>query len=130
MKRFLMACAACAAFVTAAPAQDMPTLSAFLGNCYRDANACRLKMKDYITASDTQHIICRPADMSVNDAASQTMHWLRADDTHDKSLNNAPFDDALFQATTTLWPCTPPPPPPAPPPEPAPQDQPAPATPQ
>jgi hypothetical protein len=122
MKKLLMLCAACAAFVTAVPAQDMPTLSQFLGNCYRDANACRLKMKDYITASDTQHVICRPADMSVNEAASQTLRWLRSDETHDKSLNDVPFDDALFLATTTLWPCAPPPPPA---PEPAPQEPPA-----
>jgi len=109
MKKLILASAAGAAFLTAASAQQMPSLSDFLGSCYRDANICKIKLKDYIVASDSQHTICRPSDMSVNDAASEMLHWLRSDDTHDKNLNDGPMDDAFYLATTTLWPCKPPP---------------------
>jgi hypothetical protein len=141
MRRILLACAASAAFSMAAPAQEMPKLSLFLGNCFRDSNVCRMKLKDYIRASDTQHIICRPEDMSLNEASGDMLRWLRDKSTKDGAFGETPIDDAFYQASIALWPCQPPPEPPAapppaapPPPAPPPPEQPAapepPATPQ
>lgn len=117
MKNILLACAACAAIAVAAPAQELPTLSQFLSGCYRDSGACKLKLKDYVTAAQSQKNICIPAGTSVNEAVSETLRWLRSDETHKQTLNDGPFDDGLFAATTTLYPCKEeaPPPPPAPP---------------
>jgi hypothetical protein len=118
MRRILLVCAATAAFIMAAPAQEMPKLSLFLGSCFRDSNACRMKLKDYIVASDTQHIICRPKDMSLNEASGDMLHWLRDKSTADQAFNEMAMDDAFYLASTALWPCQPPPEPPsAPPPE-------------
>jgi hypothetical protein len=131
MKKILMACAACAVMVTAAPAQQLPTLSQFLSGCYRDTTACRLKLKDYVTAAQTQKNICIPDGTSINEAVSETLRWLRADNTHAPAMDDGPFDDGLFTATTTLYPCkeeAPPPPPPPPAADPSatpPADQPA-----
>jgi hypothetical protein len=125
MKRILLACAASAAFIMAAPAQEVPKLSDFLRSCFRDPNACRMKLKDYIVAADTQNIICRPSDMSLNEASGDMLRWLRTDDSHGKSLNDAALDDAFYLASTSLWPCKPPSEPAAPPAT----DQPAPAQP-
>jgi len=121
MKGIFLASAACAAFLTAAAAQEMPKLSDFLANCYRDTNYCRVKLKDYLTAAQSQNIVCLPEDTSVGEAANDTLRWLRSSDSHDQSLKDAPLDDAFYRATQTLYPCKPPPPPP---PAPAgPQDQ-------
>ena len=122
MKKTFLAGAACAAFLTAAPAQEMPKLSEFLSNCYHDSDYCRLKLKDYINAAQSQNVFCLPEGTSVSEAANDTLHWLRSDDSHDQSLDDAPLDDALYRATKTLYPCKPPPPPPPPAPA-GPQDQ-------
>ena len=114
MKKILLACAAFAALVSAAPAQELPKLSQFLSSCYRDPTICRAKLRDYINAADTQKSICRPADQSVGEASSDMLSWLRSDDKHDASLNDAPYDDGLWAAASTLWPCTPTEQPPAP----------------
>jgi hypothetical protein len=125
MKKMLVASAACAAMLTAAGAQNLPTLSEFLSGCYRDATTCKLKLKDYYAAAEQQKVVCRPKDVSINEAVNETLRWLRSDETHSPDLNKVPFDDALYEATTKLYPCAPPPPPPAEPPA----EQPAPASP-
>ncbi len=124
MKKFLLACAAMAALASAASAQDVPTLSKFLSECFRDGNVCRMKMKDYVNAAVSQKSMCLPKDVSVNEAAAEILRWLRADDTHPASLNDQAFDDAIYAATLKLYPCAPPPPAPPPPPQDQPQDQP------
>ncbi len=122
MKKMLLACAAMVALTSAASAQDVPTLSKFLSECFRDGNVCRLKMKDYVNAAVSQKSMCLPKDVSVNEAISEMLHWLRADDTHPASLNDQAYDDAIYEASQKLYPCAPPPPPPPPPP---PQDPPS-----
>lgn len=128
MKKILLALVASAAMVTATSAQGLPTLSQFLSGCYRDSNACRLKLKDYVTAAQTQKNICIPEGTSISEAVSETLRWLRSEDTRAATMKDGPFDDGLFAATTTLYPCkeeAPPPPPPAPPADQPPADQPA-----
>jgi hypothetical protein len=128
MKNILVALVAGAAMVTAASAQDLPKLSQFLSSCYRDTGACKVKLKDYVTAAQTQKNICIPEGTSINEAVSETLRWLRSDTTHAPTLNEGPFDDGLFAATTTLYPCkeeAPPPPPPAADPSAPPADPPA-----
>lgn len=122
MKKILLALVAGAAMVTVASAQGLPTLSQFLSGCYRDSGACKLKLKDYVTAAQAQKNICIPDGTSINEAVNETLRWLRADDKHPPALNDGPFDDGLFAATTTLYPCKEEAPPPPPPP---PADQPA-----
>lgn len=127
MKKVVLACAAIGALAVAAPAQDLPTLSQFLSNCYRDNAACRTKLKDYVRAGTQQHIICLPEDTSESEAASEMLRWLRDEKTHPATLNDGPFDDGLYEAATKLYPCAapepPPPPPPADPNAPPPSDQ-------
>jgi hypothetical protein len=115
MKRILLACAACAVLASAAPAQELPKLSQFLSLCYRDSTTCRAKLRDYIAAADAQKSICRPSGQSVNEATNDMLSWLRSDEKHDASLNEAAYDDALWAASSSLWPCTPPDAAPAPP---------------
>ncbi len=125
MKKMVLGCAAAAALMlVAAPAQDVPKLSEFLLSCGRDNAACKLKLKDYVTAATSQKSICLPKDVSINDGVSAILRWLRSDDTHPAALRDEPYDDALYEASTKLYPCAPPPEPPAAPPPPA--DQPAP----
>jgi hypothetical protein len=119
MKKILVACVALAAVFAAAPAQNLPKLSEFLSSCYRDSGACRTKLKDYVNAADSQKIICRPKDASVSDAVSEMLRWLRTEENYPATLKDAPFDDALYEAATKLYPCkaeTPPPTPVEPPP--------------
>ena len=128
MRKILLACAACAAFATAAPAQELPKLSQFLMLCYRDSTSCRAKLRDYINAADGQKSICRPADQSVAEAVGAMLSWLRSDDKHPRNLSDLPYDDALWEGSTALWPCAAPEP--VPPPAPAEPQTPAPAEPQ
>ncbi|MDR3528058.1 MAG: hypothetical protein P4L57_12350 [Rhizomicrobium sp.] len=124
MKKMVLGCAATAALLlVAAPAQDVPKLSEFLLSCSRDSSACRMKLKDYVTAAVTQKSICLPKDVSVNEGGGDILRWLRSDDTHPAAMRDEPFDDALYEAATKLFPCAPPPPPEAPPAPPT--DQPA-----
>ena len=121
MNKMLLASVAAAVLATAAPAQEIPTLSQFLMNCSRDSGACRIKLKDYVNAAKSQNIICLPEDTSVNQAVSATMTWLRSDEGD--AMKSEPFDDALYAGTTKLFPCKsatpqPPVPPPAEPPAP------------
>ena len=114
MKKLLLAFAAVVALASAAPAQDLPPLSKFLSTCFREGNTCRMNVKDFVTAAVSQNSMCLPKDVSVTDATSEILHWLRADDTHPASLNDTPYDDAIYEATQKLYPCAPPPPPPQP----------------
>jgi hypothetical protein len=128
MMKMLLAFVAGAAVVTSAYAQGLPTLSQFLSGCYRDSGACKMKLKDYVTAAQAQKNICIPEGTSINEAVSETLRWLRSEDTRAPTLKDGPFDDGLFAATTTLYPCkeeAPPPPPPPPPADQPPADQPA-----
>lgn len=116
MNKMLLASVAAAVLMTAAPAQEIPTLSQFLLNCSRDNAVCRRKLSDYVTAAKTQNIICLPQGTSIGEAASSTLSWLRSDEAD--SMKNGPFDDALYAGTTKLFPCKsatpqPPVPPPA-----------------
>lgn len=119
MKKILVACAAVVAFSVAAPAEGLPKLSDFLSSCYRDNGACRVKLKDYINAGETQKIICRPEGTSVNEAVSEMLSWLRKDENYPAALKDQPFDDGLYEASQKLYPCKPVEPPPPPPPAPA-----------
>lgn len=116
MKKVFLACAVLGALSVAAPAQELPTLSQFLSSCYRDSAQCKSKLKDYVRAGTQQNIICLPKDVSESEASSEMLRWLRDATTHPAALNDGPFDDALFEASTKLYPCAPPPPPPPPPP--------------
>jgi hypothetical protein len=117
MKRVLWTCAA-AILTAAASAEELPKLSEFLSSCYRDNGACQQKIKDYVGAAKSQHIICMPDDVSTREAAGATLNWLRKEENYPASLKDQPFDDGLYEATTKLYPCksTEPPPPPVPPP--------------
>ena len=121
MKSILTACIALVAFAWAAPAEDLPPLSQFLSQCYRDSTVCRAKLRDYITAADAQKSICRPAGQSVGEASSALLNWLRSDQ-RPAGLEDLAFDEGLWQASSTMWPCKPDAPaaPPAAPAEPAP----------
>lgn len=119
MKKVMWACAAAAVLAVAAPAEELPKLSEFLTSCSRDNGACQQKIKDYVQAAKTQHIICLPEDVSVRGAAGEALSWLRKEENYPASLKDQPFDDGLYEATTKLYPCKAaeePPPPPVPPP--------------
>lgn len=116
MKAIWLGCAAAVFLVLpAAQAQEVPKLRDFLMGCSRDTAPCKLKLKDYVTAANTQKIICLPKDVSTNEASGDVLRWLRSDAA--EPLKDAPYDDALFEAATKLYPCAadsvPPPPPPA-----------------
>ena len=64
-----------------------------------------MKLKDYVTAANAQKSICLPKDVSTGEGASAVLRWLRSDDTHPATLNDSPFDDALYEASTKLYPC-------------------------
>ena len=121
MKKVLLASvalAAMAAMGAAASAQDLPKLSEFLASCYRDNTACTQKIKTYVEAAKNQNFICVPGDVATWEAASATLRWLRNQANYPASLNDQPFDDGLYEATTKIYPCkteaTPPPPVPPP----------------
>lgn len=117
MKKLLLVCVASIAVTTVAPAQNLPKLSEFLTSCYRDRRSCETKINDYVRAADQQKVICLPEDVSVRDAARETLYWLRKDENTPAELMNAPYDDGLYKAILTLYPCKPvEPPPPEPPP--------------
>lgn len=103
--------------VSAAPAQPMPKLTEFLLSCSRDSGPCRAKVKDFVTASVTQKAICLPKDVSINQATSEAQSWLRSDAA--QPLREQPYDDALFEGVSKLYPCAPPEPAPVPPAAPA-----------
>lgn len=118
MNKVLLACAAAAAMLSAAPAEDLPKLSEFLTTCYRDNAACMQKIKNYVEAAKSQKIICLPEDTTVREAANETLSWLRKEENYPAALKDQPFDDGLYEATSKLYPCKsaepqPPVPPPA-----------------
>jgi len=127
MKKAVLGCFAVAAMVFSVPqtmfvasAQDLPKLSEFLAKCYRDSASCKNRTKDFVAASVSQKSICLPKDVSINEAVSETLRWVKAEDTHPAAMNDAPYDDALYAATTKLYPCEPPVAEPAPAAEPVP----------
>lgn len=106
MKKMLLACAAFAAIaIMDAQAADIPKLSEFLLLCERSPAQCRSKIRDYITAADNQKLICRPKDQSMHDAVYKTLYWLRDKGIDNDKLEGEPYDDALWTAISTMWPC-------------------------
>lgn len=107
MKKVLLVCVAVVALTPVISAQNLPTLTQFLSECFRDSRICHMKLKDYVNASVSQKTMCLPNDVSVNDAADEMLHWLRAEDAHPASFYDAPYDDGLYAATQKLYPCAP-----------------------
>lgn len=106
MRPIVLACAF--AVIAAAPetrAADVQTLSAFIHDCDRSEVVCRAKLRDYLTAAETQHMICRPEGDSLNESVSEMLRWLRHDGSENDDLYRGPYDDALWAAASTLWPC-------------------------
>ncbi len=107
MKKLLLACAACAAIAAAGNAQavTIPTLTQFLTKCNINSDDCRTQIRGYIKAADDQKLICRPADQSLGDASYEALHWMRDTGASDQTLHDGPYDDAMWAAISTLWPC-------------------------
>lgn len=128
MMRKLVLVAAAAAATAMAAAQDIPTLTQFKTDCYRNGGMCRVKIEDYINAASGQHFICLPEGKSARRVVGDVLDWIRDEKNMTNGLAEGPYDDGLFEATKALFPCapaapvTPPVPPPsgeAPPPPPA-----------
>ena len=107
MKRSILAFAAIAAFAasTGAGATDTRTLSEFLLSCGSSSRICHINVEDYLQAARDQGLICPPPDLSVRDAASEELNWLRENVVADKALQNSNVEDAQWAAVNALWPC-------------------------
>jgi hypothetical protein len=105
MKKLLVAVCAAIAVVGPAGAVELPTLSQFLLTCSRSPEECRSKIRNYVDTADRQKVICRPADQSLSDATYETLHWLRENASNDEVMRAGPYDDGLWAAVSTMWPC-------------------------
>jgi len=101
-----------------AAAQDIPTLTQFKTDCYRNSGMCRVKIEDYINAASGQHFICLPDGKSARRVVGDVLDWIRDENNMKNGLADGPYDDGLFEATKVLFPCAPSAPvvPPVPPP--------------
>lgn len=115
MKKMVLGCAAAAALMVGASAQNVPKLSEFLLSCSRDSGPCKLKVKDFVTAATSQKSICLPKDISISEASTAVLRWLKSDEIT-ATMKEEAFDDALYDASIKLYPCAPAVPPPEPPP--------------
>jgi len=86
-------------------AQDSRTLAKFLANCNTDRGDCRDNLHDYTVAAAAQGMICMPKDVSVNEAVSQELDWLRTAASQKEDLNSGNAEDGEWAAISTLYPC-------------------------
>jgi len=107
MKKIVLAVAAAATLMCpgGAMATDTRTLSEFLMACGRNARICNGNLEDYLRAANDQGFICLPEGLSVEDAASQELSWLRTHHDSDATLNSGNVEDAQWTAVNALWPC-------------------------
>ncbi len=107
MKRIILAVTAAAALICAgrAGATDTRTLSQFLLICARTPDACNVNLKDYLRAAKDQGFICLPEDLSLEEAASQELSWLRKEGDSNDAFNQGTAEDAQWTAINALWPC-------------------------
>ena len=107
MKKIVLAAAAVAALICSngAAATDTRSLGDFLMTCGRDARVCNGNLEDYLRAAKDQGFICLPEDLSLDEAASQELSWLRKEGGSDDALNRGTAEDAQWTAINTLWPC-------------------------
>lgn len=88
-----------------AQAQDTRTLAKFLSNCNLDTANCRDNLHDYTMAANGQGMICMPKNVSVNEAVSQELEWLRSAAAQKEDLNSGSAEDGEWAAISTLYPC-------------------------
>jgi nitroreductase len=106
MNRIVLAAAAAALLGTGgAGATDTRTLSEFLVVCRSSPRTCHANIEDYLLAARDQGFVCLPQDLSLKDAASEELSWLRNDGAADAALKQGTAEDAQWTAINTLWPC-------------------------
>lgn len=106
MNRIVIAAAlACAALLGPSQAQDTRTLQEFVRSCNMNNAACRDNLHDYIEAADTQGMICKPKNMSYNEAVAQSLDWLRDKGIQDQTLASGNAEDGEWAAISALYPC-------------------------
>jgi hypothetical protein len=107
MKLILAATAAMMAVLigSGAAATDTRTLSQFILVCNSSPRGCHTNLTDYLRAAKDQGFVCLPEDLSVEEAASQELSWLRKDGASDDVLNQGTAEDAQWVAINKLWPC-------------------------
>lgn len=107
MNKIVIAAAlTCAALIGSANAQDTRTLQQFLRSCSSNYAACRDNLHDYIEAADSQGMICKPKNVSYNEAVAQSLDWLRQKGDADASLAGGNAEDGEWTAISTLYPCS------------------------
>ena len=107
MKLILAATAAMMAVLigSGAAATDTRTLAQFILVCNSSPRSCHTNLTDYLRAAKDQGFVCLPEDLSVEEAASQELSWLRKDGASDDVLNQGTAEDAQWVAINKLWPC-------------------------
>jgi len=105
VKLILAATAAFAAVAIGASAEDTRTLSQFILVCNTSARSCHANLEDYLRAANDQGFICLPEGLSVEEAGSQELSWLRKEGGSDDALNQGTAEDAQWVAINKLWPC-------------------------
>jgi hypothetical protein len=107
MKKIVFAAAATAVLICTggATATDTRTLSQFILVCNTSARSCHANLEDYLRAANDQGFICLPEGLSVEEAGSQELSWLRNEGASDDKLNHGTAEDAQWAAVSTLWPC-------------------------
>jgi hypothetical protein len=86
-------------------AQGTRTLATFLTSCNSDVTQCKYNLHDYTLAAADQGMICMPKGLSINDAISQELDWLRNVGAQKSDLYTGNVEDAEWAAMSTLWPC-------------------------
>ena len=86
-------------------AEDTRTLSRFLASCNSNNRDCRDNLHDYTLAASNQGMICMPKDVSVNEAVSQELDWLRSVAAQKADLISGSAEDGEWAAISTLYPC-------------------------
>jgi hypothetical protein len=107
MKHVLAAMATFAAVLigSGAGAEDTRTLAQFILVCGNSPRICHANLQDYLRAAKDQGFICLPEDLSLEEAASQELSWLRKEGAADDKVNQGTAEDAQWTAINTLWPC-------------------------
>ncbi len=88
-----------------AHAEDTRTLAKFLANCNISSRDCRDNLHDYTLAASNQGMICIPKDLSINEAVSQELDWLRSAAAQKEDFSSGNAEDGEWAAVSTLYPC-------------------------
>ncbi len=105
MNKSILAIAAVAALIATPAAATRQSVAQYLDNCKSDERDCTMIAYNLILAGQNARYLCLPKSVSLDDAATQQVAWLRQHVVDHPRFASEDLEDAQWTAAEALWPC-------------------------